>query len=334
MYQTLKANLVPTISNGIIEGKVEGYSYFFNPLGHKGVLVLFGEALEVFNSCRAKLSLAEMKKTLPWARSNQQQVDQIIDALGKSKLINLGKDYSEKLRAEHQGATKKVMTVWFQLTDACNLRCEYCCISQKPTRMGLEVAKKLVEKIAIDSEKAGFKEVLIKIAGGEPTLFWIDAKALIDWADNRFTNPKLKVRFHIITNGTLITQSLIDYVCQDRVGVSVSLDGVGKWHDVQRPYVSGMGSFDKVNTNINKLLAAGIHPNILAVITKKNAGGTTELAKYCTERDLAFRFGFYRDNPTSSNELDNDNAELIKELMTCYAWIADNLPAKSIRNYD
>ncbi len=326
-----EADLVPTIPTGLIEGKVEGYDYFFNPRGHKGVLVLFGEGLEVFNSCRARLSLTEMKQVLPWAHDNPQRVDQILDALGKSELISLGKEYSEKLMVERQRATKRVMTVWLQFTDACNLRCEYCCISKKPTRMKLDAAKTFVEKIAVDSEKAGFEEVLIKIAGGEPTLFWTDARALIDWAKTRFKNPNLKVRFHIITNGTMLTQSLIDYACQDKVGVSVSLDGVGKWHDVQRPYINGTGSFEKVNTNINKLLAAGIRPNILAVITKKNAAGMIELAKYCMERDLTFRFGFYRENPTSPNELDNDNAELIDELKKCYAWMAENLPVKNLQ---
>lgn len=323
---------VPEIPEGLIEGKVEGYHYFLNPQGYHGVLVLFGDALDVFNLCRRRFEFGEMVSALPWAKNNVERVEQILNELGKMKLIRLGKDYSEKFQAERRKSTKKIMAVWLQLTDACNLRCEYCCIKKKPTRMGIDMAKKLVEKIVIDSDRNGFEEVLVKIVGGEPMLFWADAKALIDWAEIRFANLELRVRFHIITNGTLLAQTFIDYILQERVGISVSLDGVGKWHDVQRPYVNGNGSFKKVDANISKLLTEGINFNILAVITKKNVSGLTELAKYCLERNLAFRFGFYRDIPTFLGEIDVDNKNLIRELKKCYSWIGQNLPEKNLQS--
>jgi uncharacterized protein len=296
------------------------------------VLVLFGEALEVFNLCKRKFKIGDMTSVLPWAKNNIERLGQILNGLGKAELIGLGKDYSEKLQAERRKSTKKTMTVWLQLTDACNLRCKYCCIKKKPTRMGLEMAKRIVEKIVVDSGHREFEEVLVKIAGGEPMLFWADAKGLIDWAETRFANWDVKVRFHIITNGTFLTQIFIDYIRRGRVGISVSLDGVGKWHDVQRPYVNGKGSFKKVNTNINKLLKEGINFNILAVITEKNTDGLTELAKYCLERNLAFRFGFYRDTPTFIGEMDIDNKNLIRELKKCYSWIKQNLPEKNLQS--
>jgi uncharacterized protein len=328
----INEKIIPEVPAGLIEGRVEGYKYFYNPQGHHGVLVLFGDALDVFNLCKRRFEFREMASTLPWAKNNKERVEKILNGLAKTELIGLGKDYSEKLQTERRKSTKKIMTVWLQLTDACNLSCEYCCITKKPTRMGLDMAKKIVEKIVIDSGHNGFEEVLVKIAGGEPMLFWADAKGLIDWAETRFVNSKLKVRFHIITNGTLLTQTFNDYIRQGRVGISVSLDGVGKWHDVQRPYLNGDGSFKKVDANINKLLTEGINFNILAVITEKNADGLTELAKYCLERNLAFRFGFYRNTPTLSSEIDIDNKNLIRELKKCYSWIGQNLPEKNLQS--
>lgn len=326
------AGYIPKVISGLIEGEIEGHRYFFNPRGHKGVLVLFGEALDVFNCCRDGLSLEEMKKSIPWADVGSDRVDKVIAALGKAELIDLGKEHSDKLRAERRRATKKIMTVWLQLTDACNLRCDYCCIAKKPTRMGLDMAKKLVDKVVSDSGRSGFEEVLFKLAGGEPTLFWADAKALIDWAEAHFADTKPKVRFHIITNGTLLTQSLVDYLKQGRVGISVSLDGVGKWHDIQRPYVSGGGSFEKVNANIDRLIAEGINFNILAVVTRKNAAGLTDFAEYCLRRNLPFRFGFYRDTPAYAGESEADNEVLIRELKKCYSWMAKNLPERSLQS--
>jgi len=324
---------MPVVPTGLISGEVSGYNYFFNPLGHKGVVVLFGDALDVFNLCLKGYSFGDMLGFLPWASNNNERFWKIVNGLGNMELIGLGEDFDRVLRLKRRESAKKTMTVWLQLTDACNLRCEYCCISKKPTRMGLNMAMKLVDKIVVDAGKAGFEEVFVKIAGGEPTLFWQDAKALIDWAEPRFAASKPAVRFHIISNGTLIASSLIDYLKREKVGLSISLDGVGKWHDSQRPFVSGCGSFEKVDSNISKLVKEGISFNILAVVTGKSAGGLTELAQYCISRDLPFRFGFYREKPSSICESEVENEDLIRELKRCYSWMADNLPDRNLQSF-
>ena len=153
---------------------------------------------------------------------------------------------------------------------------------------------------------------------------------MIDWAEAYFVNFTPRIKFHIITNGTLLPSSLIEYISSGKIGISVSLDGVEEWHNKQRHYLNGSGSFRDVDNNLSKLLSVGIRPYILTTVTKDNVCGITKLAEYCIQRELGFRFSFYREVSTSPDDLKNDNLQLTRELLRCYKWIANNLPARSL----
>jgi uncharacterized protein len=316
--------------SGLIEGAVEGYRYFFNPNGHQGPLVFFGDALDVFERCLKGSDVPNLKALLPWANENPDRLEKILIALGKLEMVNLGEEFSHELAAERLRKKKRQMMVWFQLTDTCNLRCPYCYIHKKPTHMDLELGKALISKIVDDSARAGFEEVVFKLAGGEPTLRWSEGRALIDWAEKQFSDSSVRVKFHIITNATVLSESLLNYLVEGKLGISVSLDGVGKWHDCQRFYQNGRGSFPEVEKTLGTLLSHGIRPPILATVTRDNLHGITELAEYCWQRDLGFRFSLYREVATSSRDLKNDNEEVIRELLKCYSWMEENLPDRNL----
>jgi uncharacterized protein len=319
-----------TAPNGLIEGIVEGYRYFFNPNGHQGPLVFFGDALDVFERCLKGSDVPNLKAVLPWANENPERLEKILVALGKLEVVNLGEEFSRELAAEQLRKKTRKMSVWFQLTDVCNLRCPYCYIHKKPTHMDLELGKVLIGKLVDDSARAGIEEVIIKLAGGEPTLRWSEGRALIDWAEKQFFDSSVRVKFHIITNATILPESLLDYLAAGKLGISVSLDGVGKWHDRQRFYQNGRGSFSDVEKNLESLLSRGLQPPILTTVSRENLHGITELAEYCWQRDLGFRFGLYRETATSPLDLRNNNAEVIHELMKCYSWMEEHLPVRDL----
>ena len=157
----IEDNCIPKVTKDLIEGEVVSCRYFLNPRGHQGVLVFFGDALDVFQSCKKDLSLREIRSAVPWAQTNPQRLEQIIVTLGRLEMINLGGAFSERLRMERQQNKKKRMMVWLQLTDACNLCCGYCYIRKRPAHMGLELAKRLVAKVVSDCKRAGFDEVVL-----------------------------------------------------------------------------------------------------------------------------------------------------------------------------
>ncbi len=158
---------------------------------------------------------------------------------------------------------------------------------------------------------------------------WAEGRALIDWAEKNFSDSPIRVKFYIITNATILPESLVDYLSAGKLGISVSLDGVGEWHDRQRFYGNGHGSFSDVEKNLETLLSHRVRPSILTTVTRNNLRGVTKLAEYCWQRDLGFRFSLYRE-VTTPFDLRNDNAEIVRELLECYSWMEEHLPIQDL----
>jgi len=180
---------------------------------------------------------------------------------------------------------------------------------------------------------AGFEEFVIKLAGGEPTLNWEICYDLINWSDKNLKNNRLKISYAIITNGTFLPETLFELLRNNKLGISISLDGIGKNQNIRRKYkFSNKGTFDDVNRNIEKLLNNNINPYILTTIGADNAENIIDIAAYCLKNELRFRFSIQRLNYEDKKKLFYDNEMIKKGLLKCYRWMENNLPKKSLYN--
>lgn len=150
------------------------------------------------------------------------------------------------------------------VTEGCNLKCKYCVYfseaylhyqRQYQDKMDFSIAKK-----AIDYYIEGYKKVkkgspykrgAITFYGGEPLLNFKLIKEIINYLksigeDNSFI-------YSITTNGTLLTNEIIDFLVTNDFVISVSLDGPEEIHDNNRKYIDGRGSFSTVIKNILQL---------------------------------------------------------------------------------
>ena len=55
------------------------------------------------------------------------------------------------------------------------------------------------------------------------------------------------------TNGSLLSDSVIEYLVDNKVMLTVSLDGPKSIHDRNRHLKNGMGTYDMVMENVNKI---------------------------------------------------------------------------------
>lgn len=148
----------------------------------------------------------------------------------------------------------KIESITLQITQNCNLRCNYCpytgnyYINRKHSdqKMDIETAKKGVSFLAQHSTHS--KEVSISFYGGEPLMEFEMVSSIIAYARQIFGQKK--IIFALTTNGTIMTPAIMKMLVDNDVRLLFSLDGPEQVHDVNRRYVSGKGSFKDVIKNI------------------------------------------------------------------------------------
>ena len=149
--------------------------------------------------------------------------------------------------------------VTLQLTQMCNLRCEYCIYSENSSynrnhgnnKMEFETAKRIIDFYydhSIDSER-----IAIAFYGGELTLEFNLIKKIVDYANEVFVGKKILYR--MTTNATLLTDELIEFFFNSGNDflILISLDGSKVIQDKNRRFPNGGGSYDIVMENIRKL---------------------------------------------------------------------------------
>ena len=157
----------------------------------------------------------------------------------------------------------------FILTTDCNLRCDYCYTESKIQKLFLspKTAKDIIDSLF----GQGFVgRVYVQFFGGEPTLNIPAIKTILNRVRSHSSNPF----FYITTNGTFdehVLQLLID----ERIGLYLSLDGIGEYHDLHRKTVSGEGTYSVVMKNLESVLQAGLPCKIRSTITPDNVAGMT-----------------------------------------------------------
>ncbi len=178
----------------------------------------------------------------------------------------------------------------FVVTNNCNLNCVYCqANSNNHATVGMmtkEIAKKSVD-IALNSAS---KNLTFEFQGGEPLLNFEIIKYIVNYANE---NKKDKViEFTIVSNLTLLTDEMIDFIKLNNIGISTSIDGNEILHNSNRSYKDKKGSFDDVIESIEKLKESGLYYGAIQTTTKQSLSCFKEIID--TYVDLELREIFIR----------------------------------------
>lgn len=141
------------------------------------------------------------------------------------------------------------------VTTACNMRCSYCyeaLLRGRTGAMDTSMVRSAVDYFLRSSEKRG--QIGVTFFGGEPLLNMkaiSEAVALLETGAARLGKS---VSFCLTTNGTLLNESIIEFIVDHDISVMVSLDGYREIHDCCRLFPNGEGTFSVVQRNIKQLL--------------------------------------------------------------------------------
>lgn len=216
-------------------------------------------------------------------------------------------------------------TLYFYLTEGCNLRCRHCWIApayQTADRIYPMLRVGLFKSILEQAAPLGLSGV--KLTGGEPLLH-PDILALLAIIRER------GLSLIVETNGVLCTPDIAEAIAQcAHPFVSVSVDGADAGtHD----WVRGVpGSFKAALDGIRTLAAAGLRPQIIMTIMRRTVAQVEPMARLAEELGAgSVKFNLVQ--PTARGEVlrDADETLHVEELLDLGRRVeAEIAPAASI----
>jgi len=155
-----------------------------------------------------------------------------------------------------RGASPSGLTsIALNLTESCNLDCDYCYLSSERRSRGRSmpeaVAVRAVEMLL--GEPSGSRRLSVVFFGGEPLLRLGLIERVARRARALASERRREVALHITTNGTLLTPETAGRLHAAGVRMLVSIDGPREAHDAHRRYPDGRGSYERIAANIRSL---------------------------------------------------------------------------------
>lgn len=186
---------------------------------------------------------------------------------------------------------KKINTFFLRVAARCNLSCEYCYVfkhrdttwNKLPPIMNIDTLTMFCERLSEYSDDESIYNFHVIFHGGEPLV--IGKSNLIHYVDyiKSRIKEKIKITFSLQTNGTLLNKTFISECAARNIGISVSLDGPEKLHNLRRRTKAGKGTFKKIIKNIDILkMYPEVFDGVIGVINP-----------YSNPQEL---LSFYKDN--------------------------------------
>lgn len=182
------------------------------------------------------------------------------------------------------------------VTNQCNLACTYCyefgadkiaTPQGKPKYMTKETARASIDLLL--AESAGRKAVHVTFFGGETLMNFPLLRDVVDYANGRAAELGKGITYSLTTNATLLTDPIIQFLSDNAVGVTVSIDGPADVQDKHRVYRSGKGSYEVIEPKLRQLVAMHKTRAVTARVTLTN--GVTDVMRIY--RHLKDELGFH-----------------------------------------
>lgn len=160
----------------------------------------------------------------------------------------------------------------------CNFRCWYCyeehMAGSKMSEEVLEAVKNYLNKTIAQP----LRHFRLSFFGGEPLLkFDSVCKPLIEEAAGLCAERGASFHTSFTTNSYLLTQDMADYLGRFSCGMQITLDGHREFHNKVRFAPGGIGSYDRIISNVAMLADVGVRVVLRINYTLGNLESVSEI---------------------------------------------------------
>lgn len=255
--------------------------------------------------------------------------------LQKGFLIHTAEDDDRLLRNYRQEIKEPyISTAYFFITKNCNLACRYCFEKQSEVSnsnegiMSAETAEKGIgffsRLIRLDPARFNEKKTII-FYGGEPFHNKTVLFHAIDTVNRYIAEGKLpaSTRMLIVTNGTLLHDDDIEFIRQNNITLTFSLDG-DREASVNRVFPDMKTlAWEKATETYQKCKAAGIDLNVACTLTPQTISRRREVLDYFIHTIQAANIGFNVILDNDIIQLNTDYDEAAAEFVTSSFKVLD-----------
>lgn len=198
------------------------------------------------------------------------------------------------------------------LTDKCNLKCTYCYENKKNRcTMSSKKVNEITRFIDRVLDYYGRKtDININIQGGEVLLEYKKLKGFVKMLSSKEYFKRITY-ISMTTNGTIYSEEISKFIRENKISLSISVDGNKEVHNKYRIFNNGEGSFDTVILNLKKYILDGIDIRCRMTYTSETVNkifdGISELELIGVK---TFVLAF---NPFDKNWDVNHNKDLLNE---------------------
>ncbi len=186
--------------------------------------------------------------------------EEAIDEMYQSHAIATGNGFPTEV--QKAPLPFPLQSLVLNVTNQCNLSCKYCyefgedrvaTPEGKPKFMSEETAHAAVEFLLANSP--GRRAIHLTFFGGETLMNFKVVRSTIEYARERARAEGKYIDFSLTTNATLLTPPVIEYLAEQHVGITISIDGPKELNDQLRVFSNGQGSYEMIAPRVKELLA-------------------------------------------------------------------------------
>ena len=221
----------------------------------------------------------------------------------------------------------------------CNLHCTYCYEPEgakygpSPVQMDWDTARESVDFLFKKSGQS--KEINLIFFGGEALLNFKLMRQIVAYAGEKAEAEEKIIDYSLTTNGTLLTDEIIDFFQAHRFGLTISIDGPKDLHDKRRVFLNKRGeqkgSYDLLRPRLERLLERyTARPVVARVTVTKDAIDVVRTYEHLAELGF-FEVGFSPVTAEAGTEYGLEPTDL-RELLSQFRELGQLYVERALNN--